>query len=173
MKRLLVAAVFIIGSIAYVFVERPAVSPALATDVVTTSTDTSAVATPAADTASASPAQPTAPTPTPVSRPTPTPVMRPRGQYADGTYTGSVADAYYGYVQVQAIVSGGKLTNVRILQYPSDRGTSIEINRQALPILVSEAISAQSANIDAVSGASETSPAFVQSLSAALSKAKA
>lgn len=113
--------------------------------------------------------QPVAPTPTPA----PAPAPKPRGQYVDGTYTGSTADAYYGYVQVEATISGGKLTNVAFLQYPNDRRTSIEINSQAMPMLKQEAIAAQSANVSGVSGASDTSAAFVESLGSALSKAKA
>jgi uncharacterized protein with FMN-binding domain len=110
-------------------------------------------------------------TPTPVSTPKPTP--KPAGQYADGTYTGTAADAYYGTVQVKAVVSGGKLTAVNFLQYPSDRRTSQNISAHAMPILSSEAIQAQSANVNAVSGATETSAAFNQSLASALSQAKA
>ena len=91
--------------------------------------------------------------------------------YKDGTYTGSVADAYYGNVQVQATISGGKITDVTFLQYPNDNGTSMYINSQAMPLLKQEAIAAQSANVDGVSGASETSPAFQQSLASALNQA--
>jgi uncharacterized protein with FMN-binding domain len=107
--------------------------------------------------------------PTPV--PPPAPAPKPKGKFNDGTYTGPSIDAYYGNIQVAAVISGGKLTDVQILDYPQDRRTSQNINSQALPILVSEAISAQSANIDAVSGASESSPAFISSLSAALAQA--
>jgi uncharacterized protein with FMN-binding domain len=103
--------------------------------------------------------------------PTPTPTPVALGQYKNGTYTGSAEDAYYGTVQVQAVIQSGKLANVNILQYPSDRGTSIRINTYAMPILVSEAIQAQSANIDGVSGASESSPAFARSLATALANA--
>lgn len=95
-----------------------------------------------------------------------------KGQYKDGTFTGSVADAYYGNIQVQAVVSGGKLVDINILDYPQDRSTSVRINSQALPLLKQEAIQVQSANIDAVSGASATSPAFIQSLSSALALAR-
>lgn len=94
------------------------------------------------------------------------------GQYKDGTYTGSVADAFYGNIQVQAVIGGGKITNVIFLQYPNDRGTSIEINSQAMPYLTQEAIAAQNANVDIVSGATDSSMAFQQSLAAALSQAK-
>lgn len=92
--------------------------------------------------------------------------------YKDGQYTGSVADAYYGNVQVQVTIAGGKLTKVNFLQYPSDRSTSRAINSQAVPYLQQEAIQAQSAQVDTVSGATYTSEAFVQSLGSALSQAK-
>lgn len=107
--------------------------------------------------------------PLPVSSGTTPPVMV--GKYKDGTYTGSVADAFYGNVQVQAIISGGRLVDVKWLQYPNDRQTSIEINSQAMPLLTQEAIQAQSAQVDGVSGASATSPAFIQSLGSALQQA--
>lgn len=103
---------------------------------------------------------------------TPTPAPIPKGKYADGTYTGRSANAYYGMVQVSAVIQNGALADVKILQYPNDRNTSIRINSQALPILRQEAIRAQSAKIDAVSGASDTSPAFIASLSSALALAK-
>jgi len=111
----------------------------------------------------------TKPAPTPTPTPTPTPA--PSGKYRDGTYTGSSVYVYYGYVQVQAIVQGGKLADVKFLQYPNDRSTSRMINSQAMPILKQEAIQAQSAQVDGVSGASDTSQGFVQSLSSALSQA--
>ncbi len=105
--------------------------------------------------------------------PTPVPVVtKPKGQYADGTYTGSAVDAYYGMVQVQAVVQNGALATVTFLQYPSDRRTSQQLNNQVMPILKSEAIKAQSANVSGVSGATHTSEAFIQSLGDALAQAK-
>jgi uncharacterized protein with FMN-binding domain len=94
------------------------------------------------------------------------------GQFKDGTYTGTSADAYYGYIQVKATISGGKLTDVTFLDYPSDRRESIEINSQAMPMLKQEAIQAQTAHVDGVSGATDTSAAFIESLQAALNQAK-
>lgn len=119
------------------------------------------------------PAEPT-PAPAPTPKPTPTPAPKPKntGLYNDGSYTGSVADAYYGNLQVKAVIQGNKLSDVQILQYPSDRGTSREINGFALPQLVAEAIQAQSANVDAVSGATASSGAFQESLASALAQAK-
>lgn len=102
-----------------------------------------------------------------------TPSTASSGQrYKDGTYTGSTADAYYGNIQVQVTISGGKITDVAFLQYPNDNGTSQFINSQAMPMLKSEAIQAQSASVDVVSGASDSSQAFQQSLSNALQQAQ-
>lgn len=93
--------------------------------------------------------------------------------YKDGTYTGSAADAYYGNIQVQVTIAQGKITDVAFLQYPNDNNTSRFINQQAMPLLKNEAIQAQSATVDIVSGASDSSQAFQQSLSSALQQAKA
>ncbi len=114
-----------------------------------------------------SPAQPSsqAPAPAPIS-------PKPAGQYVDGSYTGNPADAYYGTVQVKAVISGGRIADVQFLQYPSDRSTSRYINSQAMPLLTQEAISVQSAQVDGVSGATATSGAFIESLASALAKAK-
>jgi uncharacterized protein with FMN-binding domain len=101
---------------------------------------------------------------------TPTPVAA--GQYRDGQYTGSVEDAYYGKVQVRVTISGARIAKVDFLQYPSDRSTSQAINSQAMPFLQQEAIQAQSAQVDTVSGATDTSDAFAQSLGNALAQAK-
>jgi uncharacterized protein with FMN-binding domain len=106
------------------------------------------------------------------AQPTATTPSNGSGGYKDGTYTGPVTDAFYGQVQVQATISGGKITDVKFLQYPSDRFTSQMINQQATPILRNEAIQAQSANVNLVSGATLTSSAFVQSLQAALTSAQ-
>lgn len=118
------------------------------------------------------PAPTPVPQPNPTPTPAPTPPPKPKGLYADGSYTGSVADAYYGNIQVQAIISGGKITDVIFLQYPSDRSTSRYINGQAMPYLKQEAIAAQSASVDVVSGATDSSLAFQQSLGSALAQAK-
>lgn len=93
-------------------------------------------------------------------------------QYKDGTYTGSVANAFYGNVQVSATISGGKITSVDFLQHPDENPNSIYINQQADPYLKQEAIQAQNANVSVVTGATYTSQAFVQSLTSALNQAK-
>lgn len=104
--------------------------------------------------------------------PTTTPTPTQKGQYKDGLYTGSVQDAFYGNIQVQAVISGGKITDVIFLQFPNDNRTSQYVNSQADPMLKQEAIQAQSAQVDIVSGASASSQAFQASLADALSKAR-
>ena len=93
--------------------------------------------------------------------------------YKDGNYTGSVSNAYYGQVQVAVSISGGKISNVKFLQYPNSHPASVYINQQVMPYLKQEAIRAQNANVQIISGATFTSQAFIQSLSNALSKAGA
>lgn len=117
---------------------------------------------------------PTTPTSPPASSPMGGGMMPPAhmGMYRDGEYTGSVVDVYYGNVEVKAIIQMGKLADVKFLQYPNDRQTSISISSQALPALRSEAIKAQNANVDVISGATATSEGFVSSLGDALVRAK-
>jgi uncharacterized protein with FMN-binding domain len=110
---------------------------------------------------------------TPAAMSSGTMTVASNGSYADGTFTGPVVDAYYGLVQIRAIVQGGQLTGIKIVRYPSDRLTSVFINRRALPRLRNEAIRAQSANVNIVSGATLTSEAFIRSLGGALSEASA
>lgn len=92
--------------------------------------------------------------------------------YKDGVYTGQVADAFYGDLQVKAVVSKGKISDVQFLKYPNDRGESIQINTQAMPYLKAEAIAAQSAQVDIVTGATQTSEAFRVTLGSALAQAQ-
>ncbi len=92
--------------------------------------------------------------------------------FKNGSFTGSVEDAYYGNIQVKAVINGGKITDVVFLQYPNDRQNSVYINSQAMPYLKTETIQAQSANVDIVSGATASSIAFQKSLATALETAK-
>jgi uncharacterized protein with FMN-binding domain len=87
------------------------------------------------------------------------------------TYTGSVAQTRWGPVQVKITVQDGKLRKVTVLQQPNGNRRDQEINDQALPILIDETVSAQSAKIDMVSGATVTSDGYLQSLQAAIDEA--
>ncbi|MDP9303557.1 MAG: FMN-binding protein [Actinomycetota bacterium] len=66
-----------------------------------------------------------------------------------------------------------KITAVSVPTYPNHTDRSIYINQTALPILKAEALRAQSANVNMVSGATDSSDAFAQSLQSAILKAKA
>lgn len=90
-----------------------------------------------------------------------------------GTFTGDPIDTRYGTVQVAATLAKGKITSVKVLRAPDQNGRDRQIASYALPRLTQEAIGAQSAHIDAVSGASYTSQGYVQSLQSALDRAHA
>lgn len=87
-----------------------------------------------------------------------------------GRINGTVVDNGYGPVQVQIEVSAGRIVNVTTLALPGD-GHSRRINSLAVPRLRQEVLTAQSARIDTVSGATATSEAYAQSLRAALDAA--
>jgi uncharacterized protein with FMN-binding domain len=100
-------------------------------------------------------------------------------------FTGSVASVdRWGSLQVTIVVrktttiTGSKkkvtrkITAVSVPTYPNHTDRSIYINQTALPILKAEALRAQSANINMVSGATDSSDAFAQSLQSAILKAK-
>jgi uncharacterized protein with FMN-binding domain len=87
-------------------------------------------------------------------------------------FDGDVVNTRYGPVQVQVQISAGAITEVAVVQYPNGDGKSVRINANALPTLRSEALTAQSANIDTVSGATYTSNAYAVSLQAAIDQAR-
>ena len=196
MKKLTLAVLIVGTFVIYSFVYRQSNDPAL---MPTTVADSGTVARSITPTAAGSASMPPTPTPAvvataptvtpttslatttsvaqvptppllPTSTPTPTP--NPSGNYRDGSYVGQVADAQWGLLQVKAVVSNGQIADVQFLQYPSDRSRSVRINSVADPILRTEAIQAQSAQVDIVSGATDSSEAFIQSLSTALSQAQ-
>lgn len=103
---------------------------------------------------------------------TPSTTANNGSQYKDGTYTGGLADAQWGYVQVKVVIAQGRMSDVQFVQYPNDRNRSIMINQYADPILDQEAIQAQSATVDIVTGATDSSFAFMQSLDDALTQAQ-
>jgi uncharacterized protein with FMN-binding domain len=81
---------------------------------------------------------------------------------------GNVADTVYGPVQVQVVVKNAKIVGVNVLEQPSGTTRDLQIGQFAFPQLISETLSAQSANVDAVSGASYTSAGYIKSLQSAL-----
>ncbi|HEY2702482.1 MAG TPA: FMN-binding protein [Candidatus Dormibacteraeota bacterium] len=134
-----------------------------------------AAATPRIPTPAPPPTPRPAPPPTPRPQPTATPVAA--SGLHDGTWTGSdvvAGDAFrsFGDVQVQLVISGGRITDVRAVQMPT-HARSGQISSSAGPQLRSEVLQAQSARIDTVSGATYTSQAYAQSAQAALDQARA
>jgi uncharacterized protein with FMN-binding domain len=97
----------------------------------------------------------------------------PAANLKDGTYSGDSESTQFGNVQVQVTVSGGKITDVKPLQLTDFGGRSQQISNYAAPILRSEVLKAQSANVASVSGATYTTQGYLSSLQSALDKAKA
>jgi uncharacterized protein with FMN-binding domain len=90
---------------------------------------------------------------------------------AQTTYAGQAVSTRYGDVQVQITVQNGKITDVAALHLTDAEMRSQMISANAAPILRSEVLQAQSANVQTVSGATITSDAYLQSLQAALDAA--
>ncbi len=88
------------------------------------------------------------------------------------TVDGPVIGTPYGDVQVRALLRGSQIVDVQPLILPSDRSRSRRISEQAAPLLRTEALRAQSANIDLLSGASYTSEGYAESLQGALDAAR-
>jgi uncharacterized protein with FMN-binding domain len=93
------------------------------------------------------------------------------GPQGSRVVTGPTAQTQWGPVQVQLTVSGGHITKVNVPVYPNGNGTDAQINAYALPRLVQETISAQSAHIQMISGATITSGGYLQSLQGAINQA--
>ncbi|MCW3015056.1 MAG: FMN-binding protein [Solirubrobacterales bacterium] len=87
------------------------------------------------------------------------------------TVTGDAIATQYGNAQVRVTISGGKITNVEALQLQGNDPKSVQISGTAEPYLRQSALTKQSAQIDAVSGATFTSASYAQSLQSALDKA--
>jgi uncharacterized protein with FMN-binding domain len=89
---------------------------------------------------------------------------------ASGTATGPSEQFGYGALDVTVTVQGGRITKISVPSLQTAEPTSQQISQQAIPMLTSEVMSAQSLNVNAVSGATYTSDAYAQSLQAALDK---
>jgi uncharacterized protein with FMN-binding domain len=87
------------------------------------------------------------------------------------TVTGDASNTMYGPVQVQITVKSRKITAVNVIQYPNGTSRDAQINAFAIPELTQETLTANSATIDMVSGATYTSNGYISSLQSALDKA--
>jgi uncharacterized protein with FMN-binding domain len=122
-------------------------------------------------TGSSSPATTPTSTPSSTASPTPSASASTSSTGVTGTFTGSTAQTPFGPVQVEIVVSSGKITDVKALQLTNEGGRSVQISNYAAPILRKEALAAQSAKISSVGGATYTSEGYVSSLQSALDKA--
>ncbi|MET8453324.1 FMN-binding protein [Streptomyces sp. NPDC005209] len=93
---------------------------------------------------------------------------RSTGSTGPRSVTGDAVQTRWGPVRVRVTIEDGRFTDVTAVDYPRDNPRDQEINGYALPALRREALSAQSADIDVVSGATYTSTGYRQSLQSAL-----
>jgi uncharacterized protein with FMN-binding domain len=91
--------------------------------------------------------------------------------YKDGTYTGTTMTHRYGSVTVTVTISGGKITNVSAQALDGGDRRSQSIDSQAVPMMKTEVLSANSAKVSTISGATYTTTAYITSLQSALAKA--
>jgi uncharacterized protein with FMN-binding domain len=105
----------------------------------------------------------------PATKPTTTGAKRTTMK--DGTFNGNPIYVDYGNVELSIVVAGGRITDVKVLDSPSEHSRSVQINNSALPKLRAEALAAQSADIDTVSGATYTSGGYKLSLQSAIDRA--
>lgn len=88
-----------------------------------------------------------------------------------GVFDGAAVDTRYGPYQAEIVIDAGVITDVKILQQGDGDRETRKINERAIPTLVERVLSAQSWNVEGVSGASYTSPALLTSVKDALSQA--
>ncbi|MBT2533724.1 FMN-binding protein [Arthrobacter sp. ISL-48] len=88
-----------------------------------------------------------------------------------GTYAGAAVQTRFGTVQVQITVKSGVITDVTALHLTDDDRKSVQISNRAAPLLRSEVLAAQSANVQTISGATVTSDGYLTSLQAAIDAA--
>ncbi len=134
---------------------------AAATTSPVTSTSTSATTTPAA---------PATPAPSVSSSATATTTKTSTAK--SGTFVGATESTPFGDVQVEIVVTAGKITDVKALKLTDQGGRSVQISAYSTPILRSEVLKSQSANVDSVSGATYTSDGYLSSAQSAIDKAK-
>ena len=165
MNRVVAVLLATVGGLAVLFTFKTSPTAAKHVTIAPVGRQPAATAPP---TTGASGSSPTTAAPTGAGTPTTT---APSGQAK--TYDGQVFENQYGPVQVRVVMQGGRITDIQALQMPVDHQRSAEISQYAEPYLRQEALQAQSAQIDIVSGATFTSENYAQSLQSALDQARA
>ena len=93
------------------------------------------------------------------------------GTAATGTTLGALENYGYGELAARVSISGGRITGITVPVLRTAEQYSQQLAVQVIPTLRSEVLAAQSARINAVSGATYTSQAYALSVQAALDKA--
>jgi uncharacterized protein with FMN-binding domain len=88
------------------------------------------------------------------------------------TFKGTTIQTQHGPVGVSIGVRSKRIVKVAASIAPRDDGRSPFLQERAIPVLKEESLKAQSASVDTVSGATETSEAFIASLQSAIKKAQ-
>lgn len=122
------------------------------------------------DAPSASPGSSAGPTPTPTK--TPKPSKAPTGTLKDGTYDGDVIKFKYGTAQVEIVVSGGVITEVKALKLPTAGGYTKRVTTFFQTDIPARVVADQGWKISNISGATYTSRAYSQSLQSAINQAR-
>lgn len=125
---------------------------------------------PSSSSTSASPSQPASAAPAKTGI-TPSAPKTTSAAPTTRSVTGATAQTRYGPVQVRITLTGSKITGSTAIQSPDEAARSRDISSMAIPKLNQEALNAQSADIDTVSGATYTSGGYKQSLQSALDQA--
>lgn len=154
----------ILGSVTVLVIGWQAGAAAAHNAAATATNSTSAPASTGSPASSAS-------TPTATATSTPSPSSA-SSSGATGNYVGSTSETPFGPVQVEIVVSNGKISDVKALQLTNQGGRSVQISNYAAPILRKEVLAAQSAKVSSVGGATYTSDGYLSSLQSALDKAK-
>ena len=166
MKRILLIAGGTVGGLGAVLAITPPqlTSTSTVSDMpgasIPTAATPSASSTPKATSKATTSSKPTTKAPTPAA---------PVNKSVSGTFTGSAVDVGYGTVQVKITVVNGKITDAQAVQAPSGRND--RYTNMSVPVLRQRTLTAQSANINGVSGASYTSFGWYTSLVVALKQA--
>jgi len=113
----------------------------------------------------------TAPATTPTTAPRTAATTAPTTAGGETVVNGAATSTRWGVVQVQVHIRNGQIVDVVPLAVPDSNSRDYRINSYAVPILQDEALAAQSANIDTVSGATVTSNGYIRSLQSALDAA--
>ena len=84
------------------------------------------------------------------------------------TISGSTVNTRFGPIQLKATVTNGKISDIQVVQYPSNDGHSIQISRYALPVLIQQTLTTQTADIQGVGGATYTTMGYKKSMQSIL-----